>query len=105
MVDVYICPDVESPRPPPHAVPILTSAGGWKTVARREIGVFSEIFRRFYPYKQKTTLYVSRLKFRKLLNINGTPHRSRTCNLLIRNQVLYPIELGVHNAQQSRLVL
>ena len=26
----------------------------------------------------------------------GTPHRIRTCNLLIRSQVLYPVEPGVH---------
>ena len=29
------------------------------------------------------------------INMNGVPGRSRTCNLLIRSQVLYPIELRV----------
>ncbi len=33
--------------------------------------------------------------FRKSFSINGTPDRSRTYNLLIRSQVLYPIELRV----------
>ena len=27
---------------------------------------------------------------------NGAPDRNRTCNLLIRSQVLYPIELRAH---------
>ena len=30
------------------------------------------------------------------IKINGTPERSRTPNLLIRSQALYPIELRVH---------
>jgi hypothetical protein len=30
---------------------------------------------------------------------SGTPEGSRTPNLLIRSQVLYPIELRVHNGQ------
>jgi N-acetylornithine carbamoyltransferase len=29
--------------------------------------------------------------------LNGTPYRIRTCNLLIRSQVLYPVELRVHS--------
>ena len=30
---------------------------------------------------------------------NGVPGRSRTCNLLIRSQMLYPIELQVRKTQ------
>ena len=32
----------------------------------------------------------------------GAPVKSRTSNLLIRSQLLYPIELRMHNAQQLR---
>ena len=32
----------------------------------------------------------------RLKQKNGTPERSRTPNLLIRSQALYPIELRVH---------
>ncbi len=33
----------------------------------------------------------------ELLPVNGAPERSRTPNLLIRSQTLYPIELRAHN--------
>ena len=35
---------------------------------------------------------------RKCLILNGAPRRSRTPNLLIRSQTLYPVELWVHQA-------
>ena len=31
-----------------------------------------------------------------VIDIIGAPDRNRTCNLLIRSQVLYPIELRAH---------
>ena len=32
---------------------------------------------------------------------NGAPRRSRTCNLLIRSQMLYPIELEAHVSRKT----
>ena len=32
---------------------------------------------------------------------NGAPGRTRTCNLLVRSQTLYPIELRVHNIKRN----
>lgn len=38
------------------------------------------------------------------VNRNGTPGGSRTPNLLIRSQMLYPIELRVHPRNRNRAV-
>ena len=35
---------------------------------------------------------------------NGTPEEVRTPNLLIRSQVLYPVELRVHYSNSEHLI-
>ena len=52
------------------------------------------------PYKWqadgKHTFSLCRQNLRKPLIINGAPERIRTTNLLIRSQMLYPVELRAH---------
>ena len=36
-------------------------------------------------------------KVKRKTHKSGAPGRTRTCNLLVRSQMLYPIELQVHN--------
>ena len=38
-----------------------------------------------------------------LMKIRGVPSRTRTCNLLLRRQLLYPIEPWAHNATHYNL--
>ena len=49
-----------------------------------------------WPLDPKSSALPSCATSRYLLKINGAPSRSRTRNLLIRSQTLYPIELWAH---------
>lgn len=47
-----------------------------------------------------TVAKTARLTLHVLRVSHGVPGRDRTCNLLIRSQVLYPIELRVHQRER-----
>ena len=48
-----------------------------------------------YPYTE-LRMYSFSKDFRRA-DVIGTPGRSRTCNLFLRTELLYPIELQGHN--------
>ena len=55
--------------------------------------------------KEKSNHYAEPLGYLREAKKNGVPDRSRTHNLLIRSQVLYPIELRVRSLRQSKEIL